>query len=333
MGGLPQDHQTRLERARLSLDGLSLGDAFGQRFFVTDPEPRIAARVMPREPWAWTDDTAMAIEVVEVLAARGEIDRDELARRFGASYAREPWRGYGGTAHGILRDLARGVPWNDAAGAVFDGQGSMGNGGGMRAAPVGAYFAHDLERVAEQARRSAQPTHAHLDGQAGAMAVAVAAAAAWQLAEDARGGALAAGAGRALLERAAALTPEGPTLDGLRRAVDLSFETAVDDAVAILGSGRRVVSFDTVPFAIWCAARHVDNFEEALWTTVSGLGDRDTTCAMVGGIVALAVGRRGIPEGWLRAREPIDPDARAQDSDDKPTPLARMINPPGRDGD
>ena len=30
---LPPDHEARMVRARLSLDGLSLGDAFGERFF------------------------------------------------------------------------------------------------------------------------------------------------------------------------------------------------------------------------------------------------------------------------------------------------------------
>jgi hypothetical protein len=32
--GNPADHHARLERARLSLDGLSVGDAFGEGFFV-----------------------------------------------------------------------------------------------------------------------------------------------------------------------------------------------------------------------------------------------------------------------------------------------------------
>ncbi len=42
-----------------------------------------------------------------------------------------------------------------------------------------------------------------------------------------------------------------------------------------------------------------------MWTTVSGLGDRDTTCAIVGGIVALH-DQAVIPEEWLQAREPLD---------------------------
>ena len=29
---------------------------------------------------------------------------------------------------------------------------------------------------------------------------------------------------------------------------------------------------DTVPFSLWCAARCLDHYEEALWATVSGLG-------------------------------------------------------------
>jgi ADP-ribosylglycohydrolase len=61
-----------------------------------------------------------------------------------------------------------------------------------------------------------------------------------------------------------------------------------------------------VPFAVWSAAHNLDSFEKALWATVSGLGDLDTTCAMVGSIVALAVGREGIPEPWIEAREPLD---------------------------
>jgi len=43
-----------------------------------------------------------------------------------------------------------------------------------------------------------------------------------------------------------------------------------------------------------------------MWQTVSGLGDRDTTCAMVGGIVALSVGQNGLPADWRRRREPLE---------------------------
>lgn len=61
----------------------------------------------------------------------------------------------------------------------------------------------------------------------------------------------------------------------------------------------------TIPFALYCASLHLDDFGEALWATVGGLGDRDTTCAIVGGVVALATGIEGIPPAWRQAREPL----------------------------
>ena len=88
-------------------------------------------------------------------------------------------------------------------------------------------------------------------------------------------------------------------------ALALPFEETPETAASMLGNGERVLSCDTVPFALWCAARHLDNFEEAMWTTVAGLGDRDTTCAIAGGIVALSAGAASIPVTWLAAREPV----------------------------
>src|SRR5262249_47308079 len=152
-------------------DGLSVGDAFGELFFVEPDvvEELLEARSLPRAPWTYTDDTEMATAIVDVLDAHGGIDQAALARAFARRYAREPGRGYGGGAHGILRAFCEGVPWRVASYEAFDGMGSFGNGGAMRAAPVGAYFADDPEAVVEHARASAEVTHAHPDGQAGAI--------------------------------------------------------------------------------------------------------------------------------------------------------------------
>lgn len=299
---LPDDHQTRLERARLSLEGLSIGDAFGERF-IWPWRPLVEAlsqRISPPPPWPYTDDTAMALGIVEVLLQTGEIDQNRLAATFARNYVREPHRGYGGMAHRILQQIDSGEDWKRVSGRAFNGMGSMGNGGAMRVAPVGAYFADDLAKAAEQARLSAQVTHAHGEGQAGAMAVAVAAGWAWSIRDR-----LSPDCGPGLVQTALQYTPKGPTRAGIERALSLSLNASVDEAVASLGNGTQVTAPDTVPFALWCAARHIDNFEEALWTTVSGLGDCDTTCAMVGGIVILCHGRKSIPSAWLQAREPL----------------------------
>jgi len=301
---LPPDHSERMARVRASLDGLSVGDAFGERFFL-HPDvavPLIEDRAEPKTPWHWTDDTAMALSICEVLSAHGRIDRDALAVAFGRRYAREPDRGYGGGAHAILRAINLGLPWQDAAGSAFDGGGSMGNGAAMRVAPVGAYFADDLGRVVEEARASAEPTHAHADGQAGAIAAAVAAAAASQM----QAGQLPRD-GKTLLDVVYTHTPDGATREGIDRARELFARgSSVALAVAALGSGARVISADTVPFALWCAAHHLDDYVEAMWLTVSGLGDRDTTCAIAGGVVALSAGPEAVPVSWLRARAPAD---------------------------
>ncbi|MBI3924619.1 MAG: ADP-ribosylglycohydrolase family protein [Armatimonadetes bacterium] len=286
----------RLERAWQSLAGLAVGDAFGERFFmVADVSEEIRARVPPEPPWIWTDDTAMARSLVRCLDIHAEIVPNTLARLFAEEYARDPYRGYGGMAHSILRQIGRGVSWEKAAGSAFDGMGSYGNGGAMRAAPVGAYFAGNIRQVLEQARLSAMVTHAHAEGQAGAMAVA--AAAAWAAQTESLDG-------REMLEWVRSHTPEGDTRSGLLQALAFSFESAPEEAAEALGSGQQVSAQDTVPFALWCAARHLDSYPEALWATVSGLGDLDTTCAIVGGIVVLCA-REGIPADWRSATEAL----------------------------
>ncbi|MBN9121909.1 MAG: ADP-ribosylglycohydrolase family protein [Planctomycetes bacterium] len=62
---------------------------------------------------------------------------------------------------------------------------------------------------------------------------------------------------------------------------------------------------NVVPFCVWVAANHLDDYRTAIVRTVRGGGDIDTNCAIVGGIVALAVGREGIPPEWLAEREEL----------------------------
>lgn len=278
-----------------SLEGLSVGDAFGERFFQPPGilEAALKERRVPgKAPWPWTDDTAMALSVVETLTAKGTLDADELGRRFGRRYAAEPARGYGRGAHEVLAQLSQGAPWARAAASLFEGQGSMGNGAAMRVAPLGAFFSTSpLSTVVEEAQRSAAVTHAHADGKAGAVAVAVAAACLGKHEPLAT-----------VWTQVLARTPPGPTRDGLQRASRLGFDVPATHAAEVLGSGAKVLSQDTVPFSVWCALKHHDDFVEAMWSTVSGLGDRDTTCAIVGGLVAL---NDPPPAAWLQAREPL----------------------------
>jgi ADP-ribosylglycohydrolase len=168
----------------------------------------------------------------------------------------------------------------------------------MRVAPLGAYFADDLDLAVGQARLSAEVTHVHLEGVAGAIAVAVAAAWAWRLC-----GTSPPSRGPEFLDLILTHVPESEVASKIRRARDLTFDRSIWPIVAVLGNGSRVSAQDTVPFALWCAAQHLDSYEEALWLAASGLGDVDTVCAMVGGIVTGHVGGEGIPQIWKNATE------------------------------
>lgn len=286
------------DRARLSLDGLSVGDAFGERFFG-NPQTvamRISERQIPPGPWRYTDDTEMAISVVEMLQARGEVDQDDLAHLF--ANRMEDMRGYGAGTYKLLCGVREGVPWRRLACAGFNGMGSFGNGAAMRVAPLGAYFAdRELDVVIEQARLSAEVTHMHAEGIAGAIAIAVGAALAWRAREQPTP------LGRGWIEAVRDATPAGYTREMIQEALDLREQTTVYEAWRVLGNGSGVSAQDTVPLCLWVSSRLSTNYGDALWETVSALGDRDTTCAIVGGMVALHAGAGSIPREWLACRE------------------------------
>lgn len=288
----------RLKRARLSLEGLSVGDALGQRMFIPEHfvSRLIESRRLPAPPWYFTDDTNMALSIVAILKQYSEINQDQLAQHFGKYY--DAKRGYGPAMHELLARYAAGERWQDLAPNLFNGQGSFGNGAAMRVAPVGAYFADDLTAAVENARRSAEITHAHPEAIAGAIAIAGASAFAWQLRDTIP-------TREDFLDRILPLVPPGEVHDGIRRARDLPERTSVEHAITVLGNGSEISAQDTVPFVLWCAGQFLNNYENAIWLAISGMGDVDTTCAMVGGIVIMVTGLDGIPAEWHSNREPL----------------------------
>lgn len=305
---MPTQQDERLERAICSLEGLSVGDAFGEQFFAFPfgaatftseaiIKNAVEARLLPPAPWHYTDDTEMALSVVSGLRQDGVIDQDRLARSFSEHY--DPSRGYGPAMHRLLPVIRLSGVWVSMSRNLFQGQGSFGNGAAMRVAPLGAYFADDVQATAENAARSAEVTHAHPEASAGAIATAVAAAYAWRLC-----GATPPGRS-AFLDLILPHVPASLVRDGIAKARDLPGGVSVVVAMDKLGNGSQISAQDTVPFVLWCAGERLDNYEEALWLTVSGLGDRDTTCAMVGGIVSMYTGLDGIPLAWRQAREPL----------------------------
>jgi ADP-ribosylglycohydrolase len=281
-------------RATASLYGLAVGDALGSQFFVPDNRQALTDRVLPPGPWQWTDDTEMACSVFRILADHGAVDQDALALSFATHHDFD--RGYGPATGRMLRLVREGGDWRVLAAELFDGRGSWGNGAAMRVAPLGAWFADDVGEAARQAELSARVTHMHPEAVAGAVAIAVAAARAASEPEPSPG---------RFLDRVMDHTPPSMVRDGIAAARRLL--TISDSVLAAhtLGNGRNVSAQDTVPFTLWSAARHLDDFERAFWATASAGGDVDTTCAIVCGIVGARIGPRS--PSWVATTEALPP--------------------------
>ncbi|MGE7389095.1 ADP-ribosylglycohydrolase family protein [Streptomyces sp. NPDC004126] len=288
--------ETRYARALSSLRGLALGDALGSQYFVPVNYPLLKRRELPAgsEPWQWTDDTEMACSVLAVLATHGRVDQDALAASFADHHDFD--RGYGPAVNRMLRLVREGEDWRTLAAELFNGQGSWGNGAAMRIAPLGAWYADDPEQATHQAEISAYTTHQHREAVCGAMAVAAAAA----LAASPAGPPTA----EALLDGVIALVPRSAVGAGVRRARDMLDYGDATTVAAVLGCGRRTSAHDTVPFALWSAARALDDFERAFWTTAQVGGDVDTTCAIVGGVLG-GRGDEALPQAWLDRTEAL----------------------------
>jgi ADP-ribosylglycohydrolase len=72
---------TNASAAWRSLQGLALSDSFGETWFfrpADQVEWLIGERLVPKRPWPWTDDTAMALSVYQVLTEHGEVRQDHL---------------------------------------------------------------------------------------------------------------------------------------------------------------------------------------------------------------------------------------------------------------
>jgi len=261
---------------------------------------RLAENNLPPGPWFHTDDTEMAISICAVLTSHGFIHQDALARRFARRFERDPDRGYGKMTRIQMREINAGAKWRETAANAFSGQGSMGNGGAMRVAPLGAYFADDLDRCVSEARTSSLVTHVHPEGVAGTIAVALGAALAWQL----RSTTVSEREPR-FFDGVLRLTPESRVRRGILLASQTPADCPVKEVAHALGNGSLVTAPDTVPFCLWIAAHHMNNFKDALARTICVGGDCDTNAAIVGGIIALSAGREAVPADWLKEREPV----------------------------
>jgi poly(ADP-ribose) glycohydrolase ARH3 len=272
------------DRFRGCLLGLAVGDALGGRFEAQLPEAMRSrfANITDlmnhlREELWYTDDTQMTIAVAEELLAHGAITEAGLCAAFVANYV--PSRGYGRGARAILEAMEEGGDHRAVAARYFPG-GSYGNGAAMRVAPVGLVFRRDVQRLREQARLSAEPTHLHPFGIEGAR----------------------------LLARAVALAVESENFDR-----KVFFETLIAECISeefrsrlrlastvqtpadLAGLGNGIEALESVPTAIASFALAPESFEATVGQVVMLGGDTGTLAAMAGALSGAFIGVSGLP--------------------------------------
>jgi poly(ADP-ribose) glycohydrolase ARH3 len=274
-----------------SLLGLALADAMGAKFeggFFGG----LIWKALGGERGGllrWTDDTDMAVGLAQSLVECGGLDPDHLARRWAE---RMDWtRGYGPGARKLLKHIRSGADWRTANRSVFPG-GSFGNGGGMRAAPLGLYFHGDAGELLRAAETATSITHAHPLG-------------------------LEAGK---LIARAVALVLEGPFdpdrfLGALHDVCTLEeYRTRIQTARSWLGTdpaypevrkelGVTIRAHESAVTAVHAFVKHHDDFMALVEYVIRLGGDTDTIGAMAGGIFGALRGTAALPPNELARLE------------------------------
>ena len=290
------DTQRIRAAAHGALLGTLVGDALGAPFEGTLPTAREKAvdrleRALASAPRTYTDDTQMACALAWHLLEHPEVEPVALAAAFRDAF--EPWRGYGGGMQRVHDAWERGVPVEEAARAAFP-DGSFGNGGAMRVAPVGIRWAHDPERLAAAAARSAEPTHVHPVGRDGAVVQAHAVG-------------RAAAAGRFDRDDLAGLAESAATealAAGLREAAEFTWPDELGDPSHAIADrlGNEILAHRSVPTACWIAATS-ESPREALVSALAVGGDTDSIGAMALAIRAAADGDAAIDDDLVQACE------------------------------
>lgn len=270
------------------------GDALGAPFEGMPAPDRAALgqwETRP-DPLLWTDDTALLVVTAEhLLATGGRIDEDGLAHAYAREWQADPERGYGSGPPLVFGDLLAGGDWRRTAAELFDGEGSYGNGGAMRVAPLALLPGLELADIAALARQVASITHQHPLGMEGAAIQAVAVALAAR--SDPRRPLDVAQFIRSLVKQLS-LNEYRFALRDAHTLVRSGCQPR--DVAAALGNATSAGA--SVPAALTSFLRFPDDPVTALRFAISIGGDTDTIAAMTGAMAGARCGTRALPGAW-----------------------------------
>ncbi|CAL9686219.1 unnamed protein product [Knipowitschia caucasica] len=324
--------QASLSRFRGALVAGVLGDCVGGEFEGAEEVPMesVLAHLSGLDDETkrtgeleYSDDTAMARCVVQSLLAKTGFDEQDMARRFAKEYSASPGRGYGSGVIQVLKKLScpRLSDVFQPARDQFNGRGSFGNGGAMRAAPFALAFS-DAVDVKRCARLGALLTHSCSLGYNGAILQALAVHYSLQGAlrspqqfinrliaemEEVEETEVARKDARILKEA------EKPFCERLHRVKELMDKSNISIEEVILQLGNGIAALHSVPTAIFCVL-HCLKPLECLPQSYGGLqrtiafslalgGDTDTIACMAGAIAGAHYGIETIPPSWIKCCE------------------------------
>lgn len=274
--------------------GTFVGDAFGAVVEGLGPAAIRSLYGMLKEPKSgrYTDDTQMMIGLMEAILEDPSFSQKIAAHKFLDNF--DPSRGYGGRIFGVMKRIKSKIPTSEV------GTDSWGNGAAMRIAPIGFFFYDDQSRLVDAAIKSAEITHKHPNGIAGAVSQASAVAHAVRMALS----------GDEILPEeftdeiiGSIETLSPPFVSELNKLKKIEAE-GIERGIEFLTSHflRDVSAIGSVPAAIG-AFLLSNSFNEAVIIAVNSGGDTDTTGAMAGAIAGAYWGEGGIPNEWLEIME------------------------------
>lgn len=273
--------------------GVALGDTLGAPH-EGGPLEKLLWRMLGRTSdghHRWTDDTQMTLDLAESLLACGELNQNDMAQRFAASYS---WkRGYGPSAAKLLKRIQRGQHWQSAARAIYK-NGSYGNGAAMRAHVLALYFVQDFNELLRAVQASAEITHGHRLGIEGAILIAVASRA---LLENNDAGQVI-----ARVRQQCRADEFASRLNLAERWLNEKHRPTPQEIVRQFGNG--ITAATSCVTALFIALMHLDqDFLQMMDYIIACGGDVDTLGAMAGGLWGISNGLSRLPQPALALLE------------------------------
>ncbi len=303
--------KTLEDRIEGGIYGLLIGDALGVPYEFHEPadipQPALIAYQPPQgfrrahsrvPPGTWSDDGALALNLLASLLDCGRFDAEDFGRRLVAWYEwgelaidRDVFD-VGIQTSRAIRELRTGTPALEAGAA---GERDNGNGSLMRVLPLALWHRGPDESLVDDARNQSRVTHGHLRSQACCALYCL-----WA---------------RRIIEGLApdqAWDDASETLQA-RAASDRPFQEEAEHCIQASkppnGKGTGYV-LDTLHSARWAVQAGAGDFEHVVKAAIRLGNDTDTTACVAGGIAGIIGGRSTIPETWLaglRGRELVEP--------------------------